>query len=207
MRFATVTIAVLSLCIIISIPVVAADKPATSTKTYPRRLSNKELNELSELVCRKYDTSHDKINGWTDKPGDKNLQAAVSCQPHTTTERYAIFRAAVCQRGEKWQCTRSETWLRTTVDNKSLEIDTNGYQPEIAYTLVSKIAKYRNIKGDLVFEHDTKQCSLSKGPSKELLDITCDGKLFRLSYWCPQSSCPRVFSINGYFVPANGGGL
>lgn len=206
MRATIAIITLLFLCAAMPDSMAAADKPAVP-KTYAHRLSNKEVTELSELVCRRHGVTHDEINAWTNNPKDKNPHAAVICEPHATMADYAISYRAECRRENQWQCGRSETWLRTTLDSRPVDIATNGYKHDLAYSLVSKIARYRNIKGDLVFEPNTKQCSLSKGPSKELLDITCDGKLFRLSYWCPNSSCPRMFSINGYFVPADGGGL
>ncbi len=186
----------------------AADALAP-TKTYAYRLSNKDIAELADAVCdARHGVKHDNINAWSDKPKDvKNVQATVSCQPHATTEHYAVYYRADCRREEKWACKPSETRLHTTLNSRQIDIVTNGYKPEIAYSLVSKIAAHRNFKGEWVFERNTRECALSKGPSKELLDVTCDGKLFRLSYWCPQSSCPRIFSINGYFVPADSGGL
>lgn len=201
--------AALSVLILISIAALAADAPTASKKTYAHHLSKQDITELADIVCRaRHGVNHDKVNAWTEKPRDvKNAQATVVCQPHAVTDNYAVYYKADCRHGEKWECKASETRLHAKLDTQRIDIDIRGYQPEIAYSLIRRLDKYRLPKGDPVLTADTAQCALGKGPSKELLDITCDKKLIRLSYWCPQSSCPRIFWISGYFVPADVGGL
>lgn len=208
MREAFVKAVVLPLLVFTSIAALAANTPA-SPNTYTQRLPKKDIAELADAVCgARHGIKHDKINTWADRPkGAKNIHATVTCQPHTTMEHYTVYYQADCRHGEKWECKASETRLHAELDTRQIDIDIRGYQPELAYSLISRIDKYRLPEGDPVLDADTAQCALGKGPAKELLDITCDGKLIRLSYWCPQSSCPRIFWISGYFVPADVGGL
>ncbi len=181
----------------------------TLAKTYPYRLSKEDQAELSSKVCTtRYGTKESRIDAWTYKPGDKrNVQASVECTSHRTHSQYELSHVASCERVTTWQCTRGEVRLRGMLDKHKFDIGTGWYNPAVAYDLVSRIAAYRSRKGDAVIDTEDVQCNLAKGPSKELIDIACKDKLVRISYWCPQSSCPRIFSITGYFVPADAGGL
>lgn len=208
---------------------VAPDKPR------PIRLPHNDVTQLSGIVCgSELQAPENKITAWMERntppnrppnnalsvppgktpgnPADNSrnppsVHADVECKPHQVNDKFAAYHAANCVRAADWQCGRRATRLRAMFDQRPLIIHTNGYKPETAYSLVSIIAAYRTQKGDPVLGANTAQCSLAKGSSKELLDVTCDGKIYRLSYWCPKSSCPRLFSIDGYFVPADAGGL
>jgi hypothetical protein len=195
----------------------------------PYRLPRHDLAELANLVCTtRHAVPEDRIAAWltpsaphqgpfkgqtdsraNNQPNDRrgNLRATVDCKPHQVTEQFAVFFAAECERTTSWQCGRSEVRVRVDVDQHPLVIHANGYKPELIYSLISKIVNFRTRNGDPVITGSTRQCSLIGGPSRDLLDLTCDEQLIRLSYWCPQSSCPRIFSIGGYFVPADAGGL
>lgn len=185
---------------------------AASEKPRPIRLPRSEVMQLAGIVCgTELEASENRITAWMEQSSPPNrppsVHAEVECKPHQVTDAYAVYHAANCVRAADWQCGRRATRLRATFEQQPMTIHTNGYKPETAYSLVSIIAAYRTQKGDPVLGPKTAQCSLAKGSSKELLDVTCDGKIYRLSYWCPKSSCPRLFSIDGYFVPADAGGL
>ncbi len=202
---------------------IAADAPQPG----PYRLQSTDLAELANLVCKtRHDVPEDRITAWWEAappfgngpvgappgapprpPVRNSLRASVECKPHEVTPQFAKFYTANCVRTTGWQCARSEVLLRADIANHPVTIRTNGYNAELAHDLVTRVFAYRTHKGDPAFNPDTAHCSLGRSREKDMLDINCDGHVVRLSYWCPQSNCPRVFSIDGFFVPANAAGL
>lgn len=142
-------------------------------------------------------------------PTDDNpkLRAVVDCKPHRELTQYSLSYSAQCERRDRWICGRSELRLRTVINDHPVTIHSNGYNADLAHDLVRRIFAYRTHKGGPAIHPETAMCALTKGPEKDMLDVVCDGHVVRLSYWCPQSSCPRVFSIDGFFIPANAAGL
>ncbi|MGC3981327.1 MAG: hypothetical protein QM808_08720 [Steroidobacteraceae bacterium] len=199
---------------------------AAQEKPRPVRLPPSDSAQLSRIVCgTELNAPENKIMAWMERggragrppmgPGGPNkppanspeLQADIECKPHQANDKFAVYHTAHCVRAADWQCGRRATLIRTTLEQKPLTINTNGYQAEIAVSLVNRLAAYRTQKGDPVLKPETTQCALIKGPDKDSLDVNCEGRVFRLSYWCPKSSCPRIFAIDGYLVPADVGGL
>jgi hypothetical protein len=212
--------------VLLSDMAVAAPQPPLQPPPRPYRLPRADLVELANLVCMsRHGVPEDRIAAWREPaqsrkdqprsspdaqpppPSGAALHASVECKPHETTPQFARFFAAECERTAGWQCARSEVRLRAEIAAHSVTIRTNGYNAELAHDLVTRIFAYHTHKGGPAISPDTAQCSLAKGPEKDMLDVNCDGHIVRLSYWCPQSRCPRVFSIDNYFIPANAAGL
>lgn len=175
----------------------------------PYRLSRNDIAELANMACTSEFGSREKVvRAWRAPRGDKRgVQAVVECTAHRTYPDFEAYHAAHCERREQWRCGRGETRIRGTQPARRIDIGLGGYNPNIAYELVNKIAAYRTKKGDAVIDTEDIRCDLARDASKEMINVTCKDRAIRISYWCPQSACPRIFSVNGYFVPADSGGL
>jgi len=192
---------------LIAVNAVGAPRPPPGTSPY--RLSRIDITQLTQTVCATESSSRNNvITAWkTSRGNSDSAHAFVECSAHRTYTEFEAYHAAHCERTEQWRCGRGETRIHNPQVARRIDIGLGGYNPDIAYQLVNKIAAYRTKKGDAVIDTEDVRCDLAKGPSKELIEVTCKDRVVRISYWCPQSTCPRIFSVNGYFVPADAGGL
>lgn len=187
----------------------ALGAPAPPAKMPPYRLSRNDMTVLATTACTaRYGVKEHQIKAWqSQRDNNRSVQAHVECTAHRTYPEFDAYHTANCELTAQWNCDRGETRIRGTAETQKIDIGLGGHDPNVAYQLVNKIAAYRWKTGDAFIDTHDVRCDLTKGPSKELLNVTCKDQKLRISYWCPQSSCPRIFSVNGFFVPADAGGL
>ena len=99
------------------------------------------------------------------------------------------FARAVAVQGE-WN------EILVKVDDGEVPVRVEGRIPVgVSYQTISKIASSGTFQGYPLRKALAPPCYLNRGSAQEFVDVKCEGWHIVVSMWCPQSDCPRVFSM------------
>ncbi|HMN47359.1 MAG TPA: hypothetical protein PKE27_22480 [Povalibacter sp.] len=172
-------------------PVLAAGADATSFQ-----LPAAESATVEKLACRsRHDVGVETIDARAYR-GD-HVSAEVRCSSHGVFMGSPMHYIVQCARSlGQWDCHGEWNEILVKVDEGEIPVRVEGQIPlGVSYQTIHGIASSGNFQGYPLREALAPPCYLNRGSAQEFVDVKCDGWHIVVSMWCPQSDCPRVFSM------------
>jgi hypothetical protein len=176
---------------LVSMPVIAAGADAVELP-----LVATERAALEELACRgRHDVGVDTIDARAYR-GD-HASAEVRCSTHGVFMGAPMHYIVQCARARgQWECHGEWNEILVKVDDGQVPVRVEGDIPlGVSYQIISTIAASGTFQGYPLRKALAPPCYLNRGSAQEFVDVKCEGWHIVVSMWCPQSDCPRVFSM------------
>ncbi|HEY5809973.1 MAG TPA: hypothetical protein VIT67_18510 [Povalibacter sp.] len=179
---------------------VLASSGIAAADIQPLQLDDAERSTLEGVACRsRHDTGLEKIDGRVYGRGANAAAAAeVHCAAHETFRNTPVHFVVPCARESgNWQCQGELRQFRVSAGPEEVEVRVEGEISLIqAHGVVQKLANGGTFQGYPLRKALVSPCYVHQGAAQEFIDVKCQGWHIIVSTWCPQSDCPRVFSID-----------
>lgn len=179
-------------CTVLCCGVAAAD-------TYPLAITDAQRHQVEQISCRsRHALSVASIEGRRYGRGENAAATAeVHCVPHGMYRGRPIHYITQCSREHgQWSCQGEWTAITVDMDGAPIEARIEGQIAfEQADGIIRKIAHSGMFQGYPLRKVLVSPCYVHQGSERELIDVKCDGWHVIVSTWCPQSDCPRIFSL------------
>ncbi len=169
---------------------------AAGADTAALQLDATQRTTLEQLACRsRHDVGVDAIDARTYR-GD-HVSAEVRCSTHGVFMGSPMHYIVQCARSRGvWDCQGEWNEILVKVDDGEVPVRVEGEIPVgVSYQTIQKIAASGTFQGYPLRKTLVPPCYLNKGSAQEFIDVKCEGWHIVVSMWCPQSDCPRVFSM------------
>lgn len=172
---------------------------AAGAEIAPTQIAAGERASLEDQACRsRHDVGVEKIDARTYGSGAKASAAAeVHCASHGVFMGNPMHYVVQCSRaGGRWECQGEWNEILVKVDADQIPVRIEGEIPVgVSYQTIQKIASSGTFQGYSLRKALAPPCYVNKGSAQEFIDVKCEGWHIVVSMWCPQSDCPRVFSL------------
>ena len=156
--------------------------------------------QLEKLACRdRHTVGVEHIDGRVyGKNAGATAVAEVRCASHGVYMGNPMHRIVQCSRAQgAWTCQGDWNEITVVAGTDRIPVRIEGDIPSgVAHQTIHKLATSGSFQGYPLREALVAPCYLHKGEAQEFMDVKCEGWHIVVSMWCPQSDCPRVFSIN-----------
>lgn len=170
---------------------------AAGADTAGLQLGETEQAILEQLACRsRHEVALESIDARAYRRGD-HASAEIRCSTHGVFMGSPMHYVVQCARSlGQWQCQGEWNEILVKLDDGELPVRVEGEIPVgVSYQTISKIASSGTFQGYPLRKALAPPCYLNRGSTQEFVDVKCDGWHIVVSMWCPQSDCPRVFSM------------
>lgn len=172
---------------------------ALGAQTVPAQITAAERTTLEEQACRsRHDVGVGTIDARAYGAGEgAPAVAEVHCASHGVFMGNPMHYVVQCSRERgRWGCQGEWNEILVNVDAEQIPVRIEGEIPVgVSYQTIQKIASSGTFQGYSLRKVLVPPCYLNKGSAQEFIDVKCEGWHIVVSMWCPQSDCPRVFSM------------
>lgn len=172
---------------------------AARADVYPLELSGDQRQQIERISCAsRHSLSVARVEGHNYGRGTSAAATAeVHCVPHGLFRGSPVHYITQCSREHgSWSCQGEWTAITVSVGDEAIETRIEGdISAEQAYDVIQKIAHAGMFQGYSLRKALASPCYVHEGTERELIDVKCRGWYIIVSTWCPQSDCPRVFSL------------
>ncbi|HEY6641411.1 hypothetical protein [Povalibacter sp.] len=162
------------------------------------QISAAERATLEELACRsRHDVGVESLQVRTYGTGQTTASAEVRCSSHGVYQGSPMHHIVQCARiRDAWECQGDWNEILVKVAGDEIPVRIEGAIPTgVAYLTIQRIANSGTFQGQPLRQALAPPCYLNRGSAQEFIDVKCEGWHIVVSMWCPQSDCPRVFSM------------
>lgn len=173
--------------------------PAGSAKADVLALSATERGAIELAACRsRHDVAVERIEAQAYGAGSRAAAVAeVHCASHATFQGAPVHYVVQCFReAGRWDCQNQWTELAVKAAASTVAVRVEG-EISLAQSvqIVQAIGKGGMFQGYPLAKTLVSPCYVHRGQAQEFIDVKCQGWHIIMSTWCPQSQCPRVFSL------------
>lgn len=165
----------------------------------PLQLGQAERTRIETAACRDpHQVAAARIDAQAYGTGAAAAAVAeVHCASHARFLDSPVHYVVQCFRESgQWDCPNEWSEVAVSMGDETVAVRVEGdISLSQSSQLVHAIADGGMFQGYPLRKALVSPCYVHRGQAKEFIDVRCQGWHIVMSTWCPQSQCPRVFSL------------